>query len=269
MSKSSYHSHFKTKEKKIAKWNKLDQIVKTEYHNHNGILGYRKIYHIIQRNDEIEPEIKALSKTTILKSMRRQKIRSIVQKRPKNGNYKPNNAVEDLVKGVENGFSQKVENLIWYSDFTYVKVNGVHKYICAIIDSYYGELIGCKVSDRIDSELAVETLRAAISRNKPNRQVILHTDQGVQYRSNSFIEFTKLNGIIQSMSRPGTPTDNAMMESFMGKLKTEKINHHEYKKLRDLEKAVEEYKDYYNNKRLKQSIGYKTIKEVKEEMVNL
>jgi putative transposase len=66
------------------------------------------------------------------------------------------------------------------------------------------------------------------------------------------------------MSRPGTPTDNAMMESFMGKLKNEEINHHEYKNLRDLEKAIEEYKDYYHNKRLKQSIGYKTIKEFKE-----
>lgn len=118
MSKSSYHSHFKTKEKKIAKWNKLDQIVKTEYHNHNGILGYRKIYHIIQRSTEIESEIKALSKTTILESMRRQKLRSIVQKRPKISNYKPNNAVDDLVKGVENGFSRKEENTIWYSDFT-------------------------------------------------------------------------------------------------------------------------------------------------------
>jgi len=39
--------------------------------------------------------------------MRRQNIRSIVQKRPKIGNYKPNNAVDDLVKGIENGFSQK------------------------------------------------------------------------------------------------------------------------------------------------------------------
>ena len=48
-------------------------------------MRYRKIYHIIQRNDEIEPEIKALSKRTILEYMRRQKILLIVQKRPKNG----------------------------------------------------------------------------------------------------------------------------------------------------------------------------------------
>jgi len=71
------------------------------------------------------------------------------------------------------------------------------------------------------------------------------------------------------MSRPGTPTDNAMMESFMGKIKTEKLKHHEYRNLKELEKAVEEYKDYYNKKRLKQSLGYKTIKEFKEEMANL
>lgn len=193
--------------------------------------------------------------------MRRLNIRSIVQRKPKPKEYICNEAATDLVQGANNGFTRDNPNLVWYGDFTYQKVDGVNKYICAIIDAYGGEVIARKVSNNIDTKLAIETLQAALSKRNYPKNVIFHSDQGAQYTSKQYGDFCTKNNVIQSMSRKGKPTDNAMMESFMGKLKTEKLKHYTYKTNHELEEALFTYCEWYNTKRKKESLNYRTIQE--------
>ncbi|HEU1969412.1 TPA: IS3 family transposase, partial [Streptococcus pneumoniae] len=82
---------------------------------------------------------------------------------------------------------------------------------------------------------------------------ILHSDQGWQYRHDSYHRFLESKGVQASMSRKGNSQDNGMMESFFGILKSEMFYGYEktFKSLNQLEQAIVDYIDYYNNKRIK------------------
>ena len=82
---------------------------------------------------------------------------------------------------------------------------------------------------------------------------IFHSDQGWQYQHNSYHQFLESKGIQPSISRKGNSPDNGMMESFFGILKSEMFYgfEKEFQSLEDLEKAIVNYIDYYNNKRIK------------------
>ena len=82
---------------------------------------------------------------------------------------------------------------------------------------------------------------------------ILHSDQGWQYQHDSYHRFLESKGIQASMSRKGNSPDNGMMESFFGILKSEMFYGYEksFQSLKQLEQAIVDYINYYNNKRIK------------------
>jgi putative transposase len=89
-----------------------------------------------------------------------------------------------------------------------------------------------------------------------------HSDRGVQYTSPEYVATLKLHGMIQSMSRPANPYDNASCESFIKTLKREEIYANKYHDLEDLNSHIEEFIDrYYNQKRLHSALGYQTPEE--------
>ena len=87
-----------------------------------------------------------------------------------------------------------------------------------------------------------------------NSGAILHSDQGWQYQMKRYQQRLKEKGIIQSMSRKGNCLDNSVMENFFGLLKAEMYYKHEFKSAEHLIKEIEEYIDYYNNKRIKSKL---------------
>lgn len=84
-----------------------------------------------------------------------------------------------------------------------------------------------------------------------NTGLILHSDQGWQYQMKCYQARLKEKGIVQSMSRKGNCLDNSVMENFFGLLKTEMYYKHEFLSAEHLIKEIEEYIDYYNNRRIK------------------
>ena len=82
---------------------------------------------------------------------------------------------------------------------------------------------------------------------------ILHSDQGLQYQHDFYHRFLESKEIQPSMSRKGNSPDNGMMESFFGILKSEMFYGYEksFTSLEQLEQAIVDYIDYYNNKRIK------------------
>ena len=79
------------------------------------------------------------------------------------------------------------------------------------------------------------------------------SDQGWQYQHQYYHQFLEDKGIQPSMSRKGNSLDNGMMESFFGILKSEMFYGYEktFHSLEQLEQAIVDYIDYYNNKRIK------------------
>ncbi|MGL5041733.1 MAG: IS3 family transposase, partial [Culicoidibacterales bacterium] len=155
---------------------------------------------------------------------------------------------------------------LWFTDFTYIKLeNGTFVYVCIILDAFDLSVVSFKVSHFIDANLAKDTLEIALRKTKRAQKVTLHSDQGVQYRAKTFTEYCKNNNVIQSMSRIGTPTDNAVMESFMGKLKGERTKHRAYETALNLTEDLIYYiYNYYNTQRVNQSLNYKTPEEFRK-----
>lgn len=78
----------------------------------------------------------------------------------------------------------------------------------------------------------------------------LHSDQGFQYTSHGYFNLTKEYGILPSMSRVGTPLDNASAESFFGTLKSECINRQKISNAQHAKKLIDEYIHFYNYERI-------------------
>ena len=94
-------------------------------------------------------------------------------------------------------------------------------------------------------------LEKAFAKIPNNTNLILHTDQGLQYRMKRYQYLLKQHNIKQSMSRKGNFLDNSCTENFFGILKNELFYRKEYKNISELEKDIIEYIDYYNNDRIK------------------
>ena len=140
-----------------------------------------------------------------------------------------------------------------YTDVTEFAIpNSTHKlYLSPVLDGFNSEIIAYNLSTSLrTSEIYV---RPVSFTEEHYENTILHSDQGWQYQHQYYHQFLEDKGIKQSMSRKGNSPDNGMMESFFGILKSEMFYGYEkmFHSLEQLEQAIVDYIDYYNNKLIK------------------
>ena len=130
-------------------------------------------------------------------------------------------------------------------------------YLSAILDLYDRRIVSYVIRDKNNNALVFDTVDNALLRN-PGAQPLFHSDRGFQYTNRLF--HTKLinAGITQSMSRVAKCIDNGPMEGFWGILKRERYYGKRFTDRDTLEKMIEDYIDYYNNKRLQRNLGILT-----------
>ena len=151
---------------------------------------------------------------------------------------------------------------LWVADITYIRVQAEFVYLAVILDSYSRKVVGWNLDRALSSRLAADALKSAIDLRRPLPGLVHHSDRGVQYTSPEYVAILKRHGMIQSMSRPANPYDNASCESFIKTLKREEIYANRYRNLEDLRSHIEEFIDgYYNQKRLHSALGYQTPEE--------
>ena len=124
-------------------------------------------------------------------------------------------------------------------------------YLSAIKDLYNRKIIAYKISDSLDMSFVEQTLGEAFKKISTGefRNLIIHSDQGVHYKSNIYKSILKKFGVRQSMSRKGNCYDNACIENFFGHLKTELIYQNSYNSKEELVKSINDYIYWYNNYR--------------------
>jgi putative transposase len=105
-------------------------------------------------------------------------------------------------------------------DITYVSTGEGWLYLAAVMDLYSDKIVGWAMDSTMTASLVCDALKQAIGRAIPPKEVICHSDRGVQYASRKYRSLLKKYGFIQSMSRKENCWDNACMESFLGTLKT-------------------------------------------------
>lgn len=156
-------------------------------------------------------------------------------------------------------------NQVWVADITYIRILTGFVFLAVILDVFSRRVIGWAISKSIDRTLTLTALQMAIKQRKPPRGVIHHSDRGVQYACEDYVELLKGNGFWMSMSAKGDPYDNAYAESFMKTLKNEEVYLWEYETFLDVAERIPYFiEEVYNKKRLHSGIGYLPPEEFEE-----
>ncbi len=159
---------------------------------------------------------------------------------------------------VNRNFNAHRPNQLWVADFTYVKTLSGWVYTAFIIDVFARAIVGWKVSDRMNTDMVMAALNQAIAdRNNP-KDVIHHSDRGVQYLSIRYTEKMADSGVIASVGTTGDSYDNALAETVNGLYKTEVIEYlkPQWQGVNDVELATLEWVDWFNKTRIHSTIGY-------------
>lgn len=194
-----------------------------------------------------------LSKKRILRVMKKFSIKPY-RRRPKKPRKKEDEGKEKVV------FKNEIINLcpirpnvVWASDFTYIKFQGRFIYLATIIDVYTREIVGWNISARHDTQLVLGAIKHAIKRTG-TAPIYLHSDQGSEYDSKEYEDFILNKGIIISMSRKSSPWENAFQESFYSQFKVDLGVVSRFETVEELIEEIYQTIYYYNNSRMHTSL---------------
>lgn len=151
-------------------------------------------------------------------------------------------------------------NFVWSTDITYIRLPTGFLYLTAVIDWFSRYVLSWRLSNCLESGFCVEALLEALTRY-PHPE-IFNTDQGAQFTSGTFLEPLFNRNIKVSMDSKGRALDNIFVERLWRSLKYEEVYLKEYKTVLEARESISQYFHFYNNKRLHQSLGYKTPQSV-------
>jgi transposase InsO family protein len=201
----------------------------------------------------------ACSRNTVAKLMRKHGIRSRTKRRFVVRTTDSRHGHPVAENRLNRQFARPLPNQAWAADITYIPTQEGWLYLAVVIDLCSRKVIGWSTADHLRAELVCKALEMAITHRKPSGQVLHHSDRGVQYACDEYQQLLSRHGMLPSMSRTGNCYDNAVVESFFGKLKTELIHHTTYAKRAEAHLALFDHIEiYYNRQRRHSTLGYKT-----------
>lgn len=229
---------------------RLDVFVKAAFETHHGRYGSRKISHYLIQQGY------SYSRSRVASSMQRQGLRSKVRRK-----FVVTTNSKHGLKASPNLLNRKFgidrPNQVWVSDITYLSTRAGWLYLAVFIDLYSRRVVGWCVSPSLGHETVLKALSSAIWQRRPGPNLMIHSDQGVQYCCDGFRKRLFEHQFIQSMSRRGNCWDNAVAESFFRTLKTEWFYHIDLIDQDHAERELFAYiEGFYNNQRLHAYLNY-------------
>ena len=217
------------------------------YYEHKGNYGYRRITLELRNRGFV------VNQKKVQRLMKLLGLSSQIRRKHKYSSYQG-----EVVKKADNLIQRQFEAANpmekCYTDVTEFAIpNSTHKlYLSPVLDGFNSEIIAYNLSTSPNLEQVKSMLDQSFT-EEHYENTILHSDQGWQYQHQYYHQFLEDKGIQPSMSRKGNSPDNGMMESFFGILKSEMFYGYEktFHSLEQLEQAIVDYIDYYNNKLIK------------------
>ena len=149
-------------------------------------------------------------------------------------------------------FEEYGPRIVLLTDITYLPYNGTFAYLSTILDAFTKQILSYVLSPSLEVDFVLETINQLVENHGISLQAetIIHSDQGCHYTSHKFINILYDKKLRQSMSRRGNCWDNAPQESFFGHMKDHiKQKLSECKTFSEVKLIIEDYIDYYNNRR--------------------
>ncbi|EFN9058176.1 IS3 family transposase [Escherichia coli] len=229
------------------KYADVKQLIASIFHEHRGCYGYRRIHCELQKRGL------KFSGKTVRKLMQQLGLKSPVRLK-KYRSYRGNMglAAENIL---QRQFKAEAPCEKWVTNITEFRAGGQKLYLSPILDLFNGEIVAWETACRPTEELVKRMLNKGLESLAEGEKPLLHSDQGWHYRIKSYQSALADRGLVQSMSRKGNCLDNEVMENFFGHLKEEMYYRRDYRNVEELENAVNEYITYWNQKRIKLSLG--------------
>jgi len=155
-------------------------------------------------------------------------------------------------------FHADAPNKVWSSDITYIRTGIGWLYLTVILDLFNREIVGYSFSRYLTAKTTViPALDMAVINRTPGKELIVHSDRGVQYACKDFRDKLETHEMIQSMSGTGNCYDNAITETFFKSLKVEWIYGRTFRNHQEARQSIFEYIEiFYNRKRRHSALEY-------------
>lgn len=219
-----------------------------------GVYGARKIHAALLRRGH------TVARCTVERLMRQAGLRGVIRaKSPRTTRPAPETArPTDLVN---RQFTAQAPNQLWVADITYIRTFSGWVYAAFVIDVFSRMVVGWQVGTSLYTDLALDALEMAIWRRRHAggdlSGLVHHSDRGVQYRAIRYTERLEQAQAVASVGSKGDSYDNALAEAFNSLFKAELIrNKGPWTGINDLEVAVAEYIDWFNQRRLHGELGH-------------
>ncbi|QTE21227.1 IS3 family transposase [Polaribacter cellanae] len=213
---------------------KLTKSLKQEFIESNLKIGRDTLFNILRKHNMLTLRKKYSSRTT--NSLHRF--------------YKYKNIIKDI--------EVTRPNQVWVSDITYIRTIKGFCYLALITDVFSRKIVGYDISNSLELKGCVRALNKALYQAKDIKQLIHHSDRGIQYCSNVYTQILKRNNISISMTEENHCYENAMAERVNGILKDEFYLDQTFDSLQHAKRATKNAINLYNEIRLHLSLDYRT-----------
>lgn len=252
VARGTYYNHILRNKRDNVWYRKREEeyrlLIHDIFYEFDQILGAKKIHAILQqRGHSVTRQYVA----RIMQDLGLSSIRTESKSTYTSLNRKPSNLLQQK-------FKTDAPNQVWVSDVTCFKYRDDWLYICAIMDLYSRMIVSWHIGKSNSSQLLGTALRKACALRTPDPGLIFHSDRGTSYRSKAFVSKLSEHSMIQSLSRPGKPHDNAVIESFFSSMKREELYRREYRSEAAFRQGVSQYMEFYNTKRPHSALNHKT-----------
>lgn len=250
MAKSSYY-YQKAAIKRPDKYCEIHTNIIELFKENRNCYGYRHIH------SELKKIGIDVSEKIVRRIMRAEKLTVPTKRMRKYSSYK-GEITPEADNIIDRNFHANEPNKKWLTDITEFAIPAGKVYLSPIIDCFDGMVVSWNISTTPDSILVNSMLEDAIGTLSPSEHPLIHTDRGSHYRWPGWIERMETAGLTRSMSKKGCSPDNAACEGFFGRLKNEMFYGRSWIDV-SMEAFIDEinsYINWYNTKRIKQSLGY-------------
>lgn len=222
--------------------------------------GYRRIHAELRRSGiEVDDE-------TVRQLMRDLDLEPVQVKKRKPGLTRQDKQAGPIGDLIGRDFDANVPGAKMVGDITQVDTDEGKLFLATVLDCHSRAVLGYAIDEQYLAELVCVAIDAAAGRLDFPEEAIFHSDKGSQYTSQLFADKLADHGIRQSVGRTGICYDNAMAESFFGKLKTEWLHHRQFETKAEARREIIRYiEGFYNTRRLHSTLDYRPPFEILQE----